>query len=154
MTTETPAAGIVEAARHNLLYLIGAAAFKVDADKEAAVNCAEVLTDEITRLRAENAELRDTVRRVQSSARTLTATQKEIYDHYQKASKINTEAVATLDSEREANAILTAENAELQRKLDEAVNMLVRWQNWSCGQRGGSPFFDTRDLLTSIRGEA
>lgn len=49
---------------------------------------------------------------------------------------------------------LRAENAELQRKLDEAVNMLVRWQSWSCGQRGGSPFFDTRDLLTSIRGEA
>lgn len=48
---------------------------------------------------------------------------------------------------------LRAREAELQRKLDEAVNMLERWQNWACGQRGGSPFLDTRRTLASSRGE-
>lgn len=63
--------------------------------------------------------LNETVRRVQASARTLDATRAEIYDHYAKASQINTEAVTTLDSEREANAILTAEIERLREALGQ-----------------------------------
>ena len=68
--------------------------------------------------REEYEEAQETVRRVQASARTLTATQAEIYERYHKATGINTEAVATLDSEREANAILTAEVAALTAERD------------------------------------
>ncbi|MDR6511430.1 nicotinamide riboside kinase [Novosphingobium capsulatum] len=71
--------------------------------------------------RAEIERLRETVRRVQASAKTLDATQSQIYDHYRKASVINVEAVATLDSERAANAILTNEIERLREALESAA---------------------------------
>lgn len=67
--------------------------------------------DEIERLNA-------TLEKVRRSALTLTETQRQIYDHYQKASTINKEAVSTLDSERECNALLTAEIDRLRQTLE------------------------------------
>lgn len=40
--------------------------------------------------------------------------------------------------------------AELRRKLDEAVKLLECWKVWSCGQNGQSPFFETKEWLSSI----
>lgn len=85
------------------------------ADKEALWAEREAAKD------AEIARLTETVRRVQASARTLDATQKQIYDSYAKSTAINQEAVATLDSERAANAILTEENAALRAEVAELV---------------------------------
>ena len=100
MTTETDAyLAAVEA--------IGCVYIDINEDAAAAYLRKRFVT------REEHEKAQETVRRVQASARTLTATQAEIYERYHKATGINTEAVATLDSEREANAILTAEVAVL-----------------------------------------
>lgn len=64
------------------------------------------------------------VRRVQASVKVIDATRTEIYDHYAKNSALNHEAIATLDSERAANAILTDELASERAKLAIAVEML------------------------------
>jgi len=82
---------------------------------------------EIAALQAEVAKANETVRRVQASARTIDATRSEIYAGYVKAGKVNTEAVATLDSEREANAILTAENTALCNRVDALKESMTRY---------------------------
>jgi len=89
--------------------------------------------DEITSLRAELAQARadrdealKTVKRVQASARTLTAVQGQIYEHYRKNSAINHEAVTTLDSERQANAILTDQLDAATRRADELAAALEK----------------------------
>lgn len=83
--------------------------------KDAHLNVASPLfgeaADEIEKLNA-------TLEKVRRSALTLTETQRQIYDHYQAASKINREAVGTLDSERECNALLTAEIDRLRQTLE------------------------------------
>lgn len=88
--------------------------------------------DRIEALSAEVEHQKSLVRKVQASARTLDATRTEIYDHYVKNSAINHEAVATLDSEREANARLTEElaasesrNAKLVEALEKAAIRLA-----------------------------
>jgi hypothetical protein len=145
MTTETPAVDIVAVARRNIFYFIGAATFKVSADKEAAAKCAEVLTDEITRLRAENAELQEIQ---EAQARTIQRRQGDI--------------------EAQTQTILN-----LQRKLDEAVSKAAQiagdafwnlpipkqwdrdkqeYSDWCARQ---SKFVREKIVeLTSIRGEA
>lgn len=76
--------------------------------------------DLIEALSAEIARLTETVRRVQAAARTLETTRCEIYQHYVENSKINAAAVSTLDSEREANALLTA---DIERKDTEIARL-------------------------------
>ena len=75
----------------------------------------------ITALVAERDKALDTVKRVQAAARTLDVTRQQIADTYARNSAINKEAVETLDSERAANAILTAELAATREAL--AVTM-------------------------------
>lgn len=73
------------------------------------VELAPKAADMITALVAERDKALDTVKRVQAAARTLDVTRQQIADTYARNSAINKEAVETLDSERAANAILTAE---------------------------------------------
>ncbi len=73
---------------------------------------------------AEIQKLNATLEKVRRSALTLTETQRQIYDHYQAASKINREAVGTLDSERECNALLTAEVEALRGHADAMAEVL------------------------------
>ena len=88
--------------------------------------------DEIERLNA-------TLEKVRRSALTITEAQRQIYDHYQSSSKINREAVGTLDSERECNALLTAEvetlRDALRRQTENVAWMLNRVtlaDQWYC----------------------
>lgn len=73
---------------------------------------------------AEIKKLVATLAKVRRSALSLTETQRQIYDHYQAASKINAEAVGTLDSERAANALLTEENDRLRAHCEAMSNAL------------------------------
>jgi len=95
---------------------------------EHSVRAHAVSLARIEQLEAENEAMKETVRRVQASARTLDASQREIYDHYVKVSVVNTEAVATLDSERDANALLTERIEQLERELAEARAECAEWQ--------------------------
>jgi predicted nuclease with TOPRIM domain len=103
------------------------------------------LKDCIEALNAENAGLNETVRRVQAAARTLETTRCEIYQHYVENSKINAVAVSTLDSEREANALLTADierkDAEIAR-LREVLGDLIE-QCWSCEKELTEEYYGT-----------
>jgi len=97
----------------------------------ALLNHVAALEAENTRLcaRAEAAE--GAVRVVQNAARTLDAMRSAEIANLQKATKIETTAVATLDSEREANAILTdrlealeAENKALRENREQLERAL------------------------------
>lgn len=85
---------------------------------------------------AEIVQLQETVGRVQASARALSSTQTEIYEHYRKASVLNTEAIETLDSEREANALLTQEIDELTERL-QVIAQEVSLAEQSCPHCSG-----------------
>jgi len=100
-------------------------------DIGGACDAIETLTRELAEARAEIECQKATVKRVQAAAKTLETTRCEVYNHYVNASKINTEAVATLDSERAANAMLTegndtlrAELTDTKARLAEAVDLL------------------------------
>ena len=108
------------------------AAHKVDPGQWEATGdeaAANYLRDRVTEAfvpREKYEKAQETVRKVQAAARTLETTRCEIYDHYRKASVINTEAVATLDSEREGNAILTAELEAAEARVKELEAALIR----------------------------
>jgi len=130
--TDATTPRLIEALRHDAAHLVMLADFgdmgrKPDptcrkrAAAKTAIQAADLLEadrDTIDRLTRENEALKETVHRVQAASRTLNSTNSEIYSGYVRASKINSEAVATLDSERAANAILTEENEALKAEVE------------------------------------
>lgn len=71
-----------------------------------------------TAMAAEIERLKETIRRVQASVRTLSKAQEEIYTTYARNSALNNEAVNMLDSERDANAIMTDEIERLKAEVE------------------------------------
>lgn len=116
--------------------------FKTKPDQAAARVIETAFAEREAAKDAEIARLNETVRRVQASARTLDACQKQISDTYVTNSAINREAVATLDSERAANAILTEENTDLREQVAELV------KEKATGHFERTPGYEYRPLYT------
>jgi len=80
--------------------------------------------------------LREAIRVQANAAKTLVAVKEEHIRYYRERERQEDEAIATLDSEREANAILTTEIERLQRccfvadvkieRLKEAINKTIK----------------------------
>ena len=73
---------------------------------------------------AEIARLKAAIERQASAVRSLHANEQREINILRAGRKAAHVAVSTLDSEREANAILTTERDQLRAKLDEAVVLL------------------------------
>ena len=78
--------------------------------------------DQIERLTAELAESKKQI----GSYKTLTKALEEQVSHHRRLSERYQESIKTMQSERDANAILTAELAERQKDRDELITQLQK----------------------------
>ena len=85
--------------------------------EEANLAVATALMREVVDLRAENARLRTFMQRQAAAIRTLHECEKTEINRLRKEQHKWLVANSTLDSEREANALLTDENARLREAL-------------------------------------
>jgi len=85
----------------------------------------------LSQLQAENARLNDVIAKQASAARMgMDAAKKHASQMMEEATRLNAESKPeVIASERAANAILTAENAELRRDLEE---MRKEVREWAC----------------------
>lgn len=100
----------------------------------------EYKNQELTTLQQANAELKEeikTLKRVNGAYKIIKESQEATISHYSKKANDINNAVATLESEREMNAILTSEKEELEKQNAELIGFVKRFHNYTCVQSSG-----------------
>lgn len=130
----------------------------------AAVNCCDLgvalyqhgdedlarVADRIEELEKKNASLEAAIKRQAGAARTLRECTLAEVRHLSDMDRSEYFAVATVDSERDANAILTARIEELEAKLVKALKALKEIKRYSpCGDSRRKAI----DTLAELTGE-